>query len=170
MGYTGVFKMARTVFWKKNHIAAALLPLMLVLLPLAARAQVSPPANPVIGTVPGYNQTIGIWASDTAVGGYVALFLQNAGTWVGCQDCYIAPVQPDINFDTTVANAGGASAYVKNVIVPAANALLARKFPATGGSVMPPPVGSGASTQINYLLGTTCALTSVNGVETLSCH
>lgn len=133
------------------------------ILPCTVHAQAVKPQGALTATIPDYNITIGIWAVDTPVGGYVELFTLQGNQWFGCDDCYLSG-QPEFNFDAVV-NAQGAAAFVRNVVVPSANAQLARRFPPipSGGSPAPPPPTAGGVSQVNYILGTVCGLTNANG-------
>ena len=135
----------------------------LLLFPFAASAQsvsyTKPPNVPTL-FVQDYNVTIAVWVTGSGVGTYIAEFeLHPDGKWYfGAGDSGGG----DLNFDQTVANAGGPLGWLQTIGMARINPILAARFPPIGGGGTPP--GTSVLDQVNTMLGNAYAIKSVNGV------
>lgn len=129
-----------------------------------AFAQFVKPDGVPTAVVPGYNVTIGVWATFSPVGGYIGVFEQHSdGQWYGFTG---NGTVPDTTFSDKISAAGGPSAWLASVGVPKINSVLAARFPAY--TPVPGPVPSDPIQAINYYLSTSYTLKQVGGVEALA--
>lgn len=135
-------------------------------LPSAAFAQAAvyqKPANAPTAFVQDYNVTIGVWIVGSGIGSYIAEFeLHSDGNWYfGDGDSG----HGDLNFDQTVANAGGPLGWLQTIGIPRINPILAARFPPIGGG------GTGGGSiqdQVNAALGASYAIKTVNGIPAVA--
>ncbi len=139
---------------------------ILLLWPTFAWAQAATftkPPNAPTAFIQDYNVTIGVWVTGSGIGAYIAEFeLHPDGKWYfGAGDSGGG----DLNFDQTVANAGGPLAWLQTIGAPHINPILAARFPSIGSGG-----GGGTSTldQVNTMLGGVYAIKTVGGVVGIS--
>jgi len=131
-----------------------ILALALLLFSTAANAYTKPAGAPEI-VVPSRGVTVAIWADMTAIGHGIGIFERvGTGAWTLCGQCFLAEYP---TMDGPVAAAGGPGPYVESKRA-AINAILASRYPATGG----PSTGSTID-RVNQALAAGSVLRLVDG-------